>query len=118
EMQKLQQAFAAHPDVRLLSFSVDPATDTPDRLRKYADKYGADPQRWLFATGRIENLYQLASASFHLVPPGQPGPAPFLHTPRFALVDDRLQIRGYYDSTDPVALRTLIEKDLPQLLPH
>jgi protein SCO1/2 len=37
-------------DVTLLSVSVDPARDTPARLRDYADHFGARPG-WVFLTG-------------------------------------------------------------------
>jgi len=42
-------------DVYLLSFSVDPQTDTPARLKQYADRLGARPG-WLFLTGKKENV--------------------------------------------------------------
>lgn len=144
EMQKLQSAFADQPAVKLVSFSVDPETDTPAVLRDYADKFKADPTRWLFLTGPRDVLYPLAMQSFKLpvqdlkVPehehkhehgqhhgkehshaaPSQadgPGPSPFLHSQKFVLVDQSLQIRGYYDSTDASALENLVKRDLPRL---
>ncbi len=42
-------------DVVLLSFSVDPQTDTPARLKQYAAKLGARPG-WFFLTGKPANL--------------------------------------------------------------
>jgi len=42
-------------DVYLLSFSVDPQTDTPARLKQYADRLGARPG-WFFLTGSKTNL--------------------------------------------------------------
>lgn len=41
-------------DVFLLSFSVDPAYDTPARLKEYAGRFHARPG-WLFLTGSREN---------------------------------------------------------------
>jgi protein SCO1/2 len=41
-------------DVFLLSFSVDPAYDTPARLKEYAGRFHAKPG-WLFLTGSREN---------------------------------------------------------------
>lgn len=37
--------------VQFISISVDPAHDTPDRLREYAGKFGIDTSRWRFLTG-------------------------------------------------------------------
>lgn len=42
-------------DVVLLSFSVDPANDTPARLKEYAAHFQARPG-WYFLTGKPENL--------------------------------------------------------------
>ena len=42
-------------DVHLLSFSVDPYTDTPPVLKEFASKYHARPG-WYFLTGKKENL--------------------------------------------------------------
>jgi protein SCO1/2 len=42
-------------DVHLISLSVDPATDTPSRLKDYAEKLGARPG-WHLLTGKKENV--------------------------------------------------------------
>ncbi len=42
-------------DVRILSISLEPERDTPERLREYAGRYGAGP-RVVFLTGRPENV--------------------------------------------------------------
>lgn len=41
-------------DVHIISISVDPAVDTPPRLKDYAQKYKARPG-WFFVTGKKEN---------------------------------------------------------------
>jgi protein SCO1/2 len=50
------------PDARLLSVTIDPAYDTPERLAAYAKRFGADPARWTFATGEPREIERLASA--------------------------------------------------------
>lgn len=42
-------------DVLLLSISVDPATDTPPRIKVYAERFHAKPG-WVFLTGKKENV--------------------------------------------------------------
>ena len=42
-------------DVFFLSFSVDPETDTPEKLKAYAERFHAKPG-WLFLTGKKENM--------------------------------------------------------------
>jgi protein SCO1/2 len=41
-------------EVHIISISVDPAVDTPPRLKDYAQKYKAKPG-WFFVTGKKEN---------------------------------------------------------------
>ncbi|HKQ53390.1 MAG TPA: SCO family protein [Pyrinomonadaceae bacterium] len=56
-MQKVQDVFGDRlgKDAYLISISVDPATDTPARLKEYAAKVGARPG-WYFITGDKENV--------------------------------------------------------------
>jgi protein SCO1/2 len=56
-MEKIQEAFGDRvgKDVFLVSLTVDPATDTPARLKEYAAKFHAG-KGWVFLTGKKENL--------------------------------------------------------------
>ncbi|MCZ6620378.1 MAG: SCO family protein [Deltaproteobacteria bacterium] len=120
EMAKLQGERDHEATFRLLSITIDPERDTLQVLSRYANRFGADPDRWLFLTGEKEGIYRLAQQGFHLsaVPvsndEGKNDPA-FIHSSRFVLVDDKAEIRGYYVSTDPDALRRL-RRDLKTLL--
>jgi protein SCO1/2 len=130
EMARLQQKIASHQPVMLVSFTVDPENDTPAVLQQYANRFQVQSERWKFLTGPRKDLYQLAQKNFHLpVQAIAPAPdtdhahhksrqtaRPFLHSQKFVLVDQHLQIRGYYDSTDPDAIKKLLETDLPSLL--
>lgn len=107
-------------EVRFVSFTVDPARDTPEALSAYAQKAGA-AEDWLFVTGPQQDLYALATSGFKLaameVPPGQQqgGDGPFLHSGKFVLVDGAGAIRGYYDSDDEEEMGSLL-RDLQRLL--
>lgn len=48
-MRRVQDGTPDH--VALLSISVDGANDTPEIIRGYAERAGADPDRWTFTTG-------------------------------------------------------------------
>src|SRR5262245_26693611 len=65
-MARLQTTFAAEPDVRLVSITVDPAYDTPEVLTHYAQSFAAQPQRWLFLTGDKTTIYRLVREGFRL----------------------------------------------------
>lgn len=108
---ELQRAFRKLDDVRLVSITVDPEHDTPEALSKYADSYGADPQRWLFLTGEKQTILDLAVEGFKI----SAGNDPSLHGTHFVLVDRRGRIRGFYRSSDTEALEQL-RRDVRQLV--
>jgi cytochrome oxidase Cu insertion factor (SCO1/SenC/PrrC family) len=96
-------------DVHLVSFTVDPETDTPEVLRAYAEKLHAQPQRWNFLTGSRETIHSLSRDAFKLglSDSAEEGGDP-VHTTRFVLVDRRGTIRGYYDALAPDAVTKLL----------
>lgn len=93
-MAEVQRLTAHQPDVWLVSFSVDPGTDTPPVLTKFADSFGADPARWLFLTGEPREMYRLLETSFIARSPELSGlvPGGFAHTDNLMLVDPRGQV--------------------------
>jgi protein SCO1 len=107
-MSELQKPLKG-TDVHLVSFSVDPETDTPPVLRAYADKVKAQEGRWDFLTGPKSVIYDLSVKAFKLGvseqgdEPGQP-----VHSTRFVLVDQHGDIRGYYDALAPDAVTKLL----------
>ncbi len=52
---------ALEREVRLVSISLDPATDTPERLKGYAEKFGRRPG-WVFLTGSGERVGRVLDA--------------------------------------------------------
>jgi protein SCO1 len=84
------------PSVRLISFTVDPARDTPAALSAYAKRFTADSRRWSFLTGDPARLHDLALQSFKL----NSVDGSLNHSTRFALVDRERRIRGYYISSE------------------
>ena len=126
EMAKLQAEFAMEKDLLIVSITVDPERDTPEVLSRYAKRYGADLERWLFLTGEKKTIYRLALEGFRLsvVDPAEGvkswlfGPIPvlahhgetdkqFIHSSRFVVVDPQARIRGYYQSAEEDALQRL-----------
>jgi cytochrome oxidase Cu insertion factor (SCO1/SenC/PrrC family) len=115
EMRKLQDALPK--DIRLVSFSVDPARDTPGVLNDYADRFGADRQRWSFVTGDRQSLYDLSIKGFKLGVDDKQGTEaePITHSSRFVLVGKDARIHGYYSGSEEEDLKRLIE-DAKRLL--
>lgn len=48
ELKSLYEKFKDHPDFHIVCISVDPLTDTPERLVDYSKALGADPADWWF----------------------------------------------------------------------
>jgi cytochrome oxidase Cu insertion factor (SCO1/SenC/PrrC family) len=100
-MARLQSELAGEPDVRLVTFTVDPKHDEPAELLKYAEHVRADPERWLFLTGPEDEMHRLVRETFMLHVARNPNPKKagdeFEHSARLAVVDRRGQIRGYFD---------------------
>ena len=112
QMRKIQEAFAGRPDVRFVSFTVDPKRDTPEILAAYARRYNADTNTWHFLTGPVEKLHQLKRETFLL---GDVDGVTFEHSTRFVLVDGDGRIRGFYPTAEPSDIDKLIE-DLNKLV--
>ncbi len=90
------------PDVGLVSFSVDPKNDTPEKLKVYAEGHAQEGKRWLFLTGEKEEIVKILEA-LHL---GN-GDDPNMHSLRFVLLGPDRHILGYYNSEDSETLEKL-----------
>jgi protein SCO1/2 len=96
-------------DVHLVSFTVDPARDTPQILRGYAEKLQAEPDRWDFLTGSQSAIYGLSRNGFKLtISDGKEGKGIPVHSTRMILVDRHGEIRGYYDAAEADGMTRLL----------
>lgn len=131
QLARVQAEFTGEESLRLVSITVDPERDTPAALSRYAERYGAHPDRWLFLTGDKRAIYRLAKEGFSLgvVDPDDQaptsrhlplfGPTPALathgskglviHSARLVLVDRQARIRAYHLPNDEHSLRRLRE---------
>ena len=99
-MSEIQKLTADEPDVRFLSLSVDPRTDTAPVLMRYGETYGVDTNRWFMLTGDKSTLQKLIATSFlnqDLNDPFVYMPGNFSHTERIAIVDSQGRTRMYFD---------------------
>jgi protein SCO1/2 len=90
----------------LVTFTVDPENDTPERLAAYAEAYHADPNRWAFLTGTLGEVENTVVKGFKLAMgkdelPAGSGLFAIFHGEKLVLIDDQGFIRGYYDADDP-----------------
>ena len=99
-MAEIQRLTANDADVRLVSLTVDPRSDTPPVLAKWGARFGADTNRWLFLTGSKTVLHGLIAKSFLPQDNSDPFnsmPGNFTGTERIAVVDRHGRTRMYFD---------------------
>ena len=99
-MAEIQRLTADRSDVRLVSLTVDPRSDTPPVLAKWGARYGADTNRWLLLTGSKATLQGLIGTSFLNTDASDPFnsmPCDFSGTERIAVVDKHGRVRAYFN---------------------
>ncbi|MEO6324539.1 MAG: SCO family protein [Thermoanaerobaculia bacterium] len=115
QMKSLVERLNGRPEIRFVSFDVDPDHDTVADLLTFSKSLGADPARWSFLHGRDRNTIRtLSREGFKLgLDGGDPDdPQPILHSSRFALVDREGMLRATYDGSDPEDVKRLLADTL------
>lgn len=96
-------------NIQFVSFSVDPAVDSPEKLRAYAKQYGADIKNWTFLTGYsqsdIENFALKNYKAFVKKP--EKGDE-VIHGTDFYLVGPDGKIKKYYDGLKDIPFDEII----------
>jgi protein SCO1 len=114
-----EQSLGQKLPIRLVSFSVDPEVDTPDKLAAYAMRWGADEARWFFLTGPLAEVNRAVTRGLKI--PFEKGGADtsafdVMHGEHFVVVDGKRRIRGYFetDSAGMGRLKTALESLLSE----
>jgi protein SCO1 len=106
-MSELQSVIPGDFPVKLVTVTTDPEYDTPAVLKRYADRYNANSNRWWFLTGDKREMARLAREGLKLVadetkPEDRVNDADlFVHSTVFVLLDKRGRLRGAIESTEP-----------------
>jgi protein SCO1/2 len=108
-MLNVYNAFKSDPEIKILSFTIDPKYDSVKVLKKYADKLGVSGNSWWFLQGNKDTTYKIAQNNF-LVAVNQDSTVPggYVHQGYFVLVDKEKRVRGAYDGTNPQQVGQLI----------
>ncbi|BCU81255.1 cysteine ABC transporter ATP-binding protein [Polycladomyces abyssicola] len=88
----------------IVSFSVDPSYDKPDKLRAFAEEHGAKTDNWHFLTGYSdEEIRKFAQSAFKqdLMRSETNGTVMVSHTARFYLIGPDGRVMKIYDGLRP-----------------
>lgn len=114
-MSDLQDEIIKYGDVKLLSHTVTPETDSVPVLKAYAQKHHVRDEIWNLVTGPKKEIYELARKSYLAAKStGDGGKYDMIHTENFVLIDKKKRIRGFYDGTDSDEMLRLL-RDLAVL---
>jgi protein SCO1 len=115
-MKKLQDALKVKDDmkrvdtsfVQFISFSIDPERDSVPVLKKYADRFGVNPDIWWMLTGPKKTIYDFAFEELKVDKyNSDPIDSSFVHTSRFTLLDKERIVRGYYNGLNDTDMARL-----------
>ncbi len=99
-------------EVTWVSITVDPKADTLEVLQAYADKFSADPERWLFCRGDLKYIKRVGKDILKLPVTWQG------HNESAVVIDREGKVRGMYDMTSisqSKKLELLLKKCLAEL---
>ncbi|RYD98065.1 MAG: SCO family protein [Sphingobacteriales bacterium] len=100
------------PDFYIISYTIDPAFDTPEVLQKYCQNKHIVGKNWHFLTGQsTDSLYRFLRYKYFLVADRDTASVAtggFIHSNQIVLVDRRQRIRGFYDVAKKANINQLI----------
>lgn len=100
---EIQNTFPDNRNFGVASFTINPAHDTSEVLKAYAEKYKMTNPNWHLMTGDQEAIYKLANQGFNLyTAEEETAEGGFEHSGNFALVDKNGFIRSRIVNGNPV----------------
>lgn len=107
QMKEIETALPPSSKTRLVSLTTDPDFDTPEILTKYAERFHADTNRWMFLTGTKKEIRNLAIDSLKLTAvektpeERQSENDLWVHSTIFVVVDKHGNLRAIVQTTGP-----------------
>lgn len=110
KLSRVQIEFLDDDEVKILSHSIQPTTDTVEVLKAYAERNGIQSDNWHLVTGDKGDIYNIAkNAYFASADLGrEEGENDFLHTENLLLIDQNRNIRGIYNGLNNTSVSHLI----------
>ena len=103
-------------EIIILSHSVDPDTDTVERLMKYQEINDINGSNWFLLRGSIDEIIKMAQLGyFAIASVDNHVENSLIHSENIVLVDDQQKIRGINNGTSKLEMSYLID-DINRLL--
>jgi protein SCO1/2 len=101
-MTEIQKRIKAEGlDAKIISFSVDPEIDTPEKLKEFAEPYSISFENWSFLTGYTQNeIQEFAMDSFKTIVQKPSNSDQVVHGTSFYLIDQNGVVMKDYDGVD------------------
>lgn len=116
QMLRVYETYENDKRFKILSHTIDPAHDSVQVLKEYAENLGVSASTWHFVTGKKEDLFNMGKKNYMIaVVEDEEAAGGFFHGGHFLLIDHNKHIRGIYDGTDSLEVSELID-DIPVLL--
>ena len=101
QMLRIYDKYEGHPMLKIVSHTIDPKRDTPERLKQYANNLDVNTSQWIFLTGIKDSLLGIADDYFIVAYEDADSPGGFDHSGKIILVDTKRHIRAFAEGTDP-----------------
>ena len=104
QMLRIYDRYEQQDLIKLVSHTIDPKRDTPDRLKQYAENLNVNTNKWLFLTGDQDEILDIADDYFVAAMENEDAPGGFDHSGKILLVDTKGHIRAFAYGTDPKSI--------------
>jgi protein SCO1/2 len=108
---KLQNKFEYDNDIKIISHSVMPQSDSVQSLKNYEKTFNIKNGMWYLVTGNTSDIYEIARRSYFAEEKAgyNSDSTEFLHTEHVLLVDKNGHLRGIYNGTLALDAERMIE---------
>ncbi len=97
-------------DVEIVSFSVDPGVDTPQKLKEFGKAHGANFDNWTYVTGYSQqDIQAFAKDTFHTLAEKIEGTNQVSHGASFYLINKDGVVKKKYSGTQDVPYDQMVE---------
>ncbi len=115
QMLRIYDKYEKDDRIKMVSHTIDPKRDTPEKLKSYAADLNVDTDKWIFLTGSKDSLLDMANEYFVAALEDPDAPGGFDHSGKIILVDKSRHIRSFAEGTDADDVTRLL-KDIDTLL--